>query len=477
MSGEASRAHGRLLRLAQERADGLGWLRLPLSHDAEEFRRLEETAARIRSSCDAVVVVGIGGSYLGAKAALAALGHAFHNLLPKEKRRAPEMYFAGHHLGSRYMARLMELLEERDFAIIVVSKSGSTTEPAAAFRLLRAQLERIRGPEEAARRIFVVTDPEKGPLRALARRMGYASFSIPPDVGGRYSVLTPAGLLPIAAGGIDVGEMMRGAKDAMEDLAGGSPDGNPAVRYAVCRNLLYRKGMAVELLVSYEPELAWFAEWWKQLFGESEGKDGKGLFPAAAHFTTDLHSLGQYIQEGRRHLFETVLKVDDPGADLRLPPSGGGDGLEYLEGRALAFINRRALEGTVLAHSDGGVPNLAVEVPALTPYWFGYLVYFFEMSCAVSGLLLGVNPFDQPGVEAYKTNMFALLGKPGFEERRAFLKRRLEEKRRTDERRADERRADERPTEIRPTEIRQTDERHTDDRHTDDRQTDERKNE
>jgi glucose-6-phosphate isomerase len=426
LSGQAAWAHDLLHRRGAERAAGLGWLQWPETYDVEEFRRLEETAARIRDGFDAVVVVGIGGSYLGAKAAMAMLGHAFHNQLPRDRRRGPEMYFAGHQLGSLYMAQLLDMLEGKDFAVIVVSKSGTTTEPAAAFRLLRDRLEQAWGKEEAARRIFVVTDPQKGALRAMAERIGYTSFAIPPDVGGRYSVLTPAGLLPIAASGIDINEMMRGARSAMEDLADRSLEQNPALQYAVIRNLLYRKGMAVELFVSYEPSLAYFAEWWKQLFGESEGKDGKGLFPASAQFTTDLHSLGQYIQEGRRHLFETVLRVNDPGADIPLPSaSDDGDGLGFLAGRTLEDINRRALEGTVLAHVDGGVPNLIVDIPALTPYWFGYLVYFFEKSCALSGMLLGVNPFDQPGVEAYKTNMFALLGKPGYEEQRARLEERL----------------------------------------------------
>lgn len=407
-------------------SDYLGWVDLPQRFDREELARIQAAAERIREQADALVVIGIGGSCLGARAVIEALSHPFHNQLARAQRPGPEIYFAGHNLSSTYLSRLLEFLEGREVAVNVISKSGTTTEPAVAFRFLKTHLERRYGKEEARRRIYVTTDRSRGALRQLAESEGYERFVVPDDVGGRYSVLTPVGLLPIAAAGVDVEALLAGAAAGARAYANPDLAANPAYQYAAARTALYRKGKAIELLVSYEPMLHSLAEWWKQLFGESEGKDGKGLYPAAADFTTDLHSLGQYIQEGRRHLFETVIWVDQPAADLRLPDDpGNADGLDYLVGASVHSINRRAQEGTRLAHADGGVPNLQLTLPSLSPEHLGQALYFFEKACGVSGYLLGVNPFDQPGVEAYKRNMFALLGKPGFEAERQRLEERL----------------------------------------------------
>lgn len=408
-------------------SDYLGWVEYPTSYPKAEFARLLDAAERIRNEAEALVVVGIGGSYLGARAAIEMLNHTFYNALAKEQKK-PEIYYAGNQLSPSYMKHLLEVLEGKNFYINVVSKSGTTTEPAIAFRLLKGLLEKQVGKAEAAKRIIATTDQAKGALRMMAEQEGYETFVIPDDVGGRYSVLTPVGLLPIAVTGVNVEEMMAGAADATRRYGNRDVMENEAYRYAATRFALYQKGYEIELLVNYEPRLHMFNEWWKQLFGESEGKDHKGIFPASVDFTTDLHSMGQYIQEGRRHLFETVLFVNESEADLIIPEEDENlDGLNFLAGKPLQFVNRKAFEGTLLAHTDGGVPNMVVEIPELTPYIFGELVYFFEKACGMSGYLLGVNPFNQPGVEAYKKNMFALLGKPGYEKEGEALRRRLAE--------------------------------------------------
>ncbi|MGG3739367.1 glucose-6-phosphate isomerase [Aeribacillus pallidus] len=406
--------------------DFLGWIDLPVNYDKEEFARILKAAEKIKNDSDVLVVIGIGGSYLGARAAIEMLNHSFYNALPSEKRQTPQVLFVGNNISSTYMRDVMDLLEGKDWSINVISKSGTTTEPAIAFRIFRKLLEEKYGKEEARQRIYATTDRQKGALKTLANEEGYESFIIPDDVGGRYSVLTAVGLLPIAVSGIDIEAMMKGAQKAREDFSHSELEDNLAYQYAAVRNILYNKGKTIEMLINYEPGLQYFAEWWKQLFGESEGKDQKGIFPASANFSTDLHSLGQYIQEGRRDLFETIIKVNNPRHELVIEEEESNlDGLNYLAGKTVDFVNNKAFEGTLLAHTDGGVPNLVVEIPAMDAYTFGYLVYFFEKACAMSGYLLGVNPFDQPGVEAYKVNMFALLGKPGYEEKKAELEERL----------------------------------------------------
>lgn len=398
--------------------DFLGWLDLPVKYDRAEYRRVLAAAKRIQKQAEVLVVIGIGGSYLGSKAAIDFCGHHFHNNLTSRGRRQwlgkslPEIYFAGTNLSSAYLTHLIELIGDRSFAINVISKSGTTTEPAIAFRLFRKILESKYGVEEARKRIYATTDGQRGALKTLADQEGYESFVVPDDVGGRFSVLTPVGLLPIAVAGIDTGALLRGAADARARYKTAPFESNDVLQYVAARNILLRKGKEIELLVNYEPRLHYVAEWWKQLFGESEGKDGKGLFPASVDFTSDLHSMGQYIQDGRRHLFETVLELNDPGAEILMEKETEDlDGLNYLAGLTLDEVNKKAAEGTRLAHIDGGVPNLTLRIPAGTPYHLGELFYFFEKACAISGYLLGVNPFDQPGVEAYKKNMFRLLGK------------------------------------------------------------------
>lgn len=406
--------------------DFLGWVELPLNYDKEEFSRIQKSAEKIKSDSDILLVIGIGGSYLGARAAVEMLHHSFSNTFTKEQRQAPQVVFVGQNISSTYMKDLMDVLEGKDFSINVISKSGTTTEPAVAFRIFRKLLEEKYGKEEARKRIYATTDKARGALKTFADEQGYETFVIPDDVGGRFSVLTAVGLLPIAASGLNIEEMMGGAAKASEDFSRAELEDNEAYQYAAVRNILYKKGKIIEMLVNYEPALQYFAEWWKQLFGESEGKDQKGIFPSSANFSTDLHSLGQYVQEGRRDLFETVLHVVKPVHELEIELEETDlDGLNYLAGKTVDFVNRKAFEGTLLAHSDGGVPNLIVTIPELNEYTFGYLVYFFEKACAMSGYLLGVNPFDQPGVEAYKKNMFALLGKPGFEELKTQLEERL----------------------------------------------------
>jgi glucose-6-phosphate isomerase len=397
----------------------LGWVRLPQNYDKDEFRRIQEAAQRIQKQSEVLLVIGIGGSYLGARAAIELLrGH-----FPKQGEL--EVLFVGHHISSTYMADLRDYLADKDFSINVISKSGTTTEPAIAFRLFSQLLTEKYGEEAAKERIYATTDKERGALRTLADREGYESFVVPDDVGGRYSVLTPVGLLPIAAAGIDIESIMAGAEEARTAYSKPSME-NPVFQYVALRNLLYQDGKKIELLVNYEPSLFYLGEWWKQLFGESEGKDGKGIFPASASFSTDLHSLGQYIQDGERHLFETVLQVSSPRREIAIPGDVSNlDGLNYLQGQSVDHVNHQAFLGTLLAHTDGGVPNIVIEIPAINPNVFGQLVYFFELACGISGYVLGVNPFDQPGVEAYKKNMFALLGKPGFETLGETLKKRL----------------------------------------------------
>ncbi len=407
-------------------SDFLGWVDLPSEYDKEEFSRIQKSAEKIKSDSDILLVIGIGGSYLGAKAAIDWLNHSFYNSLTKEQRKTPQIVFVGNNISSTYMKDLMDLLEGKDYSINVISKSGTTTEPALAFRIFRKMLIEKYGKEEARGRIFATTDKARGALKTLATEEGYESFVIPDDVGGRYSVLTAVGLLPIAVSGANIEEMMKGAQAASVDFSKSELEENAAYQYAAVRNALYNKGKTIEMLINYEPGLQYFSEWWKQLFGESEGKDQKGIYPSSANFSTDLHSLGQYVQEGRRDLFETVINIEKSRHELIVEAEDNDlDGLNYLAGKSVDFVNKRAFEGTMLAHTDGGVPNLIVHVPEMDEYSFGYLVYFFEKACAMSGYLLGVNPFDQPGVEAYKVNMFALLGKPGFEEKKAELEKRL----------------------------------------------------
>lgn len=407
-------------------SDFLGWVDLPENYDKEEFARIKKSAEKIKSDSDVLLVIGIGGSYLGARAAIEMLNHSFYNLLGKEDRQAPQVIFVGNSISSTYMHDLFDLLKDKDVSINVISKSGTTTEPALAFRVFRKFLEDKYGVEEAKSRIYATTDREKGALKTLATEQGYESFIIPDDVGGRYSVLTAVGLLPIAASGVSIDDMMEGAHQAQVDFSEPDLDKNPAYQYAAVRNVLYNKGKTIEMLINYEPALQYFNEWWKQLFGESEGKDFKGIYPSSANFSTDLHSLGQYVQEGRRDIFETVLHVESPRHDLTIEEDSQDlDGLNYLAGETVNFVNEKAYQGTLLAHTDGQVPNLIVHLPELNAYTFGYVAYFFEKACAISGYLLGVNPFDQPGVEAYKKNMFALLGKPGFEEEKKALEKRL----------------------------------------------------
>ncbi|MCY1592860.1 glucose-6-phosphate isomerase [Staphylococcus pettenkoferi] len=402
-------------------SDFLGWLDLPVDYDKEEFKRIIEAAKRVKDHSDVFVVIGIGGSYLGARAAIEMLTSSFRN-----STEYPEIVFVGNHLSSSYTHELIQYLDGKDFSVNVISKSGTTTEPAVSFRLFKQLLEDKYGKDEAKERIFATTDKEKGALKQLATNEGYETFVVPDDVGGRYSVLTSVGLLPIAVAGIDVEAMMQGAAKAREELSSDELENNIAYQYATIRNILYTKGYTTEMLINYEPSLSYFNEWWKQLYGESEGKDYKGIYPSSANYTTDLHSLGQYVQEGRRFLFETVLKVDTPKHDIKIEEDPDDlDGLNYLAGKTMDEVNTKAFEGTLLAHTDGGVPNLVVRVPRLDAETFGYLVYFFELACAMSGYQLGVNPFNQPGVEAYKQNMFALLGKPGYEDKKEALEKRL----------------------------------------------------
>lgn len=426
MEGMVKAAHEKLHNKTGAGNDFLGWIDLPVNYDKDEFSRIKNAAERIRNNSEVLVVIGIGGSYLGARAAIEMLSHSFSNVLDSSKRNGPQIFFVGNNISSTYMSDLLEAVEGKDISVNVISKSGTTTEPAIAFRIFKAYLEKKYGKEEAKKRIFATTDKSKGALKSLADTEGYETFVVPDDVGGRFSVLTAVGLLPIAVAGIDIDEIMRGAADGREEYSNPLLDANECYKYAAARNALYNKGKSIEILVNYEPSLHYFNEWWKQLYGESEGKDGKGLFPAAVDFSTDLHSMGQYIQEGRRDLIETVINVQEVKKKIFIEETvDDGDGLNFLAGKDMDFVNKRAFQGTLLAHNDGGVPNMVIDVPEISPYYFGKLVYFFEKACGISGYLLGVNPFNQPGVEAYKKNMFALLGKPGYEDMKADLEKRL----------------------------------------------------
>lgn len=405
--------------------DFLGWLTLPTDYDKEEFARIKKAAAKIKSDSEVLIVIGIGGSYLGARAAIEFIKSPNYNVMKKD---TPDIYFSGNSISSTALKELVDICDGRDFSINVISKSGTTTEPAVAFRVFREILEKKYGKEGAAGRIYVTTDKEKGTLKSLSDREGYETFVVPDDVGGRYSVLTAVGLLPIAVSGADIDALMSGAKAAQDALTSDDLNENDCYKYAAIRNILYRKGKSTEMLVSYEPSFTMMNEWFKQLFGESEGKDGKGLFPVSAVFSTDLHSLGQYIQEGERLLFETVVSFEKPKYEITLGTDPENvDGLNFLAGKTMDYVNKKAFQGTILAHNDGGVPNLVLSVPEMNEYELGYLIYFFEKACAVSGYVLGVNPFNQPGVESYKKNMFALLGKPGYESEKEALEKRLGE--------------------------------------------------
>ncbi len=406
--------------------DFLGWLDLPVDYDKEEFARIKKAAEKIQGDSEVLVVIGIGGSYLGARAAIEFLRHGFYNNVSKEIRKAPEIYYAGNSISSTYLAGLIEVIGDRDFSVNVISKSGTTTEPAIAFRVFKELLEKKYGKEEAAKRIYATTDKARGALKNLAAEEGYETFVVPDDVGGRFSVLTAVGLLPIAASGADIDKLMEGAA-AGRELALDKPFAeNDALQYAAVRNILLRKGKAVEVLANYEPSLHYVSEWWKQLYGESEGKDQKGIFPASVDLTTDLHSMGQFIQDGARIMFETVLNVEKSRSTVELKEEAVDlDGLNYLAGKDMDFVNKSAMNGTILAHTDGNVPNLMVKIPEQDEFYLGELFYFFEFACGVSGYILGVNPFNQPGVESYKRNMFALLGKPGYEAERELLMKRL----------------------------------------------------
>lgn len=423
LSAQVKSAHDQIHGKTGLGNDFLGWVDLPFNYDKEEFTRIQKAAEKIKSDSDVLIVIGIGGSYLGARAAIEFLKSPFHNALTNG---VPQIFFAGNSISGSYLNELLKICEGKRVSVNIISKSGTTTEPAIAFRVFRELLEKQYGEKEAASRIYCTTDKSRGTLKALADQKGYECFVIPDDVGGRFSVLTAVGLLPIAVSGADISELMKGAALAAEEYGNCSLESNDCYRYAAVRNAFYRKGKEVEMLVSYEPRFAMMAEWFKQLFGESEGKDNKGLFPASVTFSTDLHSMGQYIQDGRRIMFETVVNIKDCGSDTVIEADeSNGDGLNFLAGKTMSYVNQRAFEGTVLAHTDGKVPNLIITVDKADEENLGRLIYFFEKACAVSGYLLGVNPFDQPSVESYKKNMFALLGKPGYEGQKAELESRL----------------------------------------------------
>ena len=406
--------------------DYLGWIDLPVDYDKEEFARIKKAAEKIKSDSDVLVVIGIGGSYLGARAAIEFLGHNFFNSVSKDLRKAPEIYFVGNSISSNYLAGLVDVIGDRDFSVNIISKSGTTTEPAIAFRVFKKMLEEKYGKDEAAKRIYATTDKAKGALKKLADAEGYEEFVVPDDVGGRFSVLTAVGLLSIAVSGVDMDELMAGAASARKRCIENDFDNNDAMQYAALRNIMLRKGKSVEILCDYEPSLHYTLEWWKQLMGESEGKDNKGLFPASVDLTTDLHSMGQFIQDGSRIMFETVLNVEKTSREIVIEKEDEDlDGLNYLAGKTMDFVNKCAMNGTILAHTDGNTPNLRVDIPEQTPFYLGELFYFFEFACGLSGYMLGVNPFNQPGVESYKKNMFALLGKPGYEAEGEELRKRI----------------------------------------------------
>ena len=406
--------------------DYRGWIDLPVDYDKEEFARIKKAAEKIKSDSDVLVVIGIGGSYLGARAAIEFLGHNFFNSVSKDLRKAPEIYFVGNSISSNYLAGLVDVIGDRDFSVNIISKSGTTTEPAIAFRVFKKMLEEKYGKDGAAKRIYATTDKAKGALKKLADAEGYEEFVVPDDVGGRFSVLTAVGLLSIAVSGVDIDELMAGAASARKRCIENDFDNNDAMQYAALRNIMLRKGKSVEILCDYEPSLHYTLEWWKQLMGESEGKDNKGLFPASVDLTTDLHSMGQFIQDGSRIMFETVLNVEKTSREIVIEKEDEDlDGLNYLAGKTMDFVNKCAMNGTILAHTDGNTPNLRVDIPEQTPFYLGELFYFFEFACGLSGYMLGVNPFNQPGVESYKKNMFALLGKPGYEAEGEELRKRI----------------------------------------------------
>ena len=406
--------------------DFLGWIDLPVDYDKEEFDRIKKAAAKIQSDSEVLLVIGIGGSYLGARAAIEFLRHSFYNSVSKEIRKTPEIYFVGNSISSTYIRHLIDVIGDRDFSINMISKSGTTTEPAIAFRVFKEMMEKKYGKKEAAGRIYATTDRAKGSLKGLATEEGYESFVVPDDVGGRFSVLTAVGLLPIAVSGADIDKLMEGAADGRKKALEAEYEDNDALKYAAVRNILHRKGKSVEILANYEPSVHYVSEWWKQLYGESEGKDQKGIFPASVDLTTDLHSMGQFIQDGSRIMFETVINVETSREEITINEEPVDlDGLNYLAGKSVDFVNKSAMNGTILAHTDGQVPNLMIDVPEVNEFYLGQLFYFFEFACGVSGYLLGVNPFNQPGVESYKKNMFALLGKPGYEAHREELLKRL----------------------------------------------------
>ena len=406
--------------------DFLGWIDLPVDYDKEEFDRILKAAEKIKSDSEVLLVIGIGGSYLGARAAIEFLRHSFYNIIPKELRKTPEIYFVGNSISSTYIKHLMDVIGDRDFSINMISKSGTTTEPAIAFRVFKEMLEKKYGKAEASKRIYATTDKARGSLKNLATEEGYESFVVPDDVGGRFSVLTAVGLLPIAVSGADITKLMEGAQAAREQALTAPFEENDALKYAAIRNILLRKGKQIEIMANYEPSVHFIAEWWKQLYGESEGKDQKGIYPASVDLTTDLHSMGQFIQDGSRNIFETVINIETSRETITLGEEATDlDGLNYLAGKTVDFVNKSAMNGTILAHTDGNVPNTIVNVPEVNEYYLGQLFYFFEFACGVSGYTLGVNPFNQPGVESYKKNMFALLGKPGYEEQREQLMARL----------------------------------------------------
>ena len=407
--------------------DFLGWIDLPVAYDKEEFARIKKAAAKIQSDSDVLIVIGIGGSYLGARAAIEFLRHSFYNNATKETRKTPEIYYVGNSISTTYIADLINVIGDRDFSINMISKSGTTTEPAIAFRVFKKILIDKYGKEEANKRIYATTDKARGALKTVANAEGYESFVVPDDIGGRFSVLTAVGLLPIAVSGADIDKLMEGAASMREQCLKNDYENNDSLLYAAVRNILHAKGKSVEVLANYEPSLHYTSEWWKQLYGESEGKDQKGIFPASVDLTTDLHSMGQFIQDGSRIMFETVMELEKSADEITLEKEDVDlDGMNYLAGKTVDFVNKSAMKGTILAHIDGGVPNLLVTIPDKTEYSLGQLFYFFEFACGVSGYMLGVNPFNQPGVESYKKNMFALLGKPGFEDMREELLKRLQ---------------------------------------------------
>ncbi len=407
--------HKDLHRRANDEKDFVGWLELPTNYDKEEFARIKKAAKKIKKESDILVVIGIGGSYLGARAVIEALTSSFYNMLPNKQRKYPQVLYVGNNLSPNYINELIEYIGNKDFSVNVISKSGTTTEPAIAFRIFREILENKYGIDEARSRIYATTDKAKGALKTLAQNEGYEQFVVPDNVGGRYSVLTAVGLLPIAVAGIDIDKLMLGAQTAQARFDDPNLKYNECYKYAVVRNILYKLYKNTEILVNYEPKMHYFTEWWKQLFGESEGKDQMGIFPAGVDFTTDLHSMGQYIQEGRRNLFETVISIKTPNSDITINPDDDNlDGLNYLAGKELDYVNKKAMEGTIKAHVSGDVPNIVIEMEKLDEENIGELIYFFEKACAMSGNILGVNPFNQPGVEEYKKNMFKLLKKPGY---------------------------------------------------------------